>query len=428
MSNLQKFIRFKALLIILFFSTFFVPLFPQLILSQNTNKVLTNNFLQNLNLSIPFKICWENKNEQSINSIIASDKNKLFVVSVGGIIKSINSETGTKYWETNLGGEILSTPYIDDGNIFIVSKVKENQSGIFANNKLSIDEDKGNGIIIRSLSITSGVTIWQTNLKTNLKTNLNPEQLFLYVHKSTLIIADKNGNLYSIIKNDGTYNWQNNLGARLSAPPYFYADKAILGTFEKQLIIFNLGEGKIYKKVELHIIPTAISFDITDETLFIGDQKGVAFSLKIEKTEEIKYEVFKREKNRKKTKNNNWEFRLGAEVSNISLTPKGLLITSLDNFAYLISKRNGNLIWKKRLAGRITDKTLVLNNYALITTIAEPTIFIVELNTGRVINKITLEDESFATATPIKTQNKIIVPTSRGLFAFSPNECDKIEN
>ncbi len=424
MPNLQKFFRFKALLIIVFFLTFFLPLFPQLILSQNTNIALTNNFLQILDLSIPFKICWENKNEESINSIIASDNNKAFVVSVGGIIKSINSETGTKYWETNLGGEILSTPYIDDGNIFVVSKVMESQSGIFANNKLSIDEDKGNSIIIRSLSITSGITIWQTNLKTN----LNPEQLFLYVHKSTLIIVDKNGNLYSVIKDDGTHNWQKNLGVRLSAPPYFYADKAILGTFEKQLIILNLGEGKIHKIVELHIIPTAISFDITDETLFIGDQKGVAFSLKIEKIEEIKYEVFKKEKNRKKTKNNNWEFRLGAEVSNISLTPKGLLITSLDNFAYLISKKKGNLIWKKRLAGRITDRTLVLNNYALITTIAEPTISIVELNTGSVINRIILEDESFATATPIKTQNKIIVPTSKGLFAFSSNECDKIEN
>jgi outer membrane protein assembly factor BamB len=390
MPNLQKFFRFKTLLIILFFLTFFLPLFPQLILSQNTNIALTNNFLQILDLSIPFKICWENKNEESINSIIASDNNKAFVVSVGGIIKSINSETGTKYWETNLGGEILTTPYIDDGNIFVVSKVMESQSGIFANNKLSIDEDKGNSIIIRSLSITSGITIWQTNLKTN----LNPEQLFLYVHKSILIIADK----------------------------------AILGTFEKQLIILNLGEGKIHKIVELHIIPTAISFDITDETLFIGDQKGVAFSLKIEKIEEIKYEVFKKEKNRKKTKNNNWEFRLGAEVSNISLTPKGLLITSLDNFAYLISKKKGNLIWKKRLAGRITDRTLILNNYALITTIAEPTISIVELNTGSVINRIILEDESFATATPIKTQNKIIVPTSKGLFAFSSNKCDKIES
>ncbi len=175
----------------------------------------------------------------------------------------------------------------------------------------------------------------------------------------------------------------------------------------------------------MHIIPTAISFNANDKTIIVGDQKGIVSSIKIEK---IDFEISKREKKGKKTTNNIWKFRVGAEVSNINFTPRGLLITSLDNFAYLISAGKGNLIWKKRLAGRISEKPLVLDNYALITTIAEPTISVVELSTGRVINKIILEDENFVTANPIKTQNKIIVPTSKGLYAFSPDECLKIEN
>jgi len=257
-----------------------------------------------------------------------------------------------------------------------------------------------------------------------LKTDLNPEQVFIYIHKSTTLIADKNGNLYSIYKNDGIFNWQKTLGVKLSAPPYFYADKAILGTIDKQLIILNLGEGKTYKKLELPVIPTAISFNSNDETLIVGDQKGIVSSIKIEK---IDFEISKKEK-KKKTKYVSWKFRLGAEVSDISFTPRGLLITSLDNFAYLISAEKGDLIWKKRLAGRISEKSLVLDNYALITTIAEPTISVFGVSTGRLINKIILEDENFATANPIKIQNKIIVPTTGGLYAFSPNECHKIEN
>ncbi len=97
----------------------------------------------------------------------------------------------------------------------------------------------------------------------------------------------------------------------------------------------------------------------------------------------------------------------------------------LDNFAYLISAEKGNLIWKKRLAGRISEKSLILDNYALVTTIAEPTISVVELSTGRLINKIVLEDENFVTANLIKVRNKIIVPTLKGLYAFSSSGCYK---
>ncbi len=80
------------------------------------------------------------------------------------------------------------------------------------------------------------------------------------------------------------------------------------------------------------------------------------------------------------------------------------------------------------MAGRISDKSLVLDNYALITTTAKPTISVVELSTGKSINEIILEDEDFVTANPIKIRNKIIVPTSKGLYAFSPKECYEIEN
>ncbi len=421
MSNLQKLIRLKPLSIRIFIFIILFYQFSQLILSQDTENPQIVNASQEFDLSNPFKICWRLKSEEAIDHTIASDNAvSLTVSSFGGIIKFLDSESGEKRWETDLGGEIISTPYIDGGNIYIISRPKENQNKVPTNDKGPAGDNEKN-VVIRSINTSSGVTIWQNNLKTD----LTPEQMFLYIHKRTLFIADKNGSLYSIYKNDGVLNWQKTLGAKLSAPPYFYADKAILGTFEKQLIILNLGEGKTYKKVGLHIIPTAISFNANDKTIIVGDQKGIVSSIKIEK---IDFEISKREKKGKKTTNNIWKFRVGAEVSNINFTPRGLLITSLDNFAYLISAGKGNLIWKKRLAGRISEKPLVLDNYALITTIAEPTISVVELSTGRVINKIILEDENFVTANPIKTQNKIIVPTSKGLYAFSPNECLKIEN
>ena len=393
-------------------------------LSQETVENNTNNILQEIDLSYPLKVCWKLENEKFLNKTVASDKNNYFYVA-GGIIKSLNSETGEKRWETDLGGEIISTPYIDGENVYVVSKLKEEQNEEFTFNEVSTNYDVSTNyneknIIVRSLNTSSGVTIWQTNLKTD----VNPEQIFLYIYKSTLLIVDENGNLYSICRDNGIFKWRKRLGAKLSALPYFYADKAVLGTFEKQLLIFNLSENETYikiKKVKLDTIPTAISLINNEETLIIGDQIGIVSTIKVEKTD---YGISKK---KKKEKNDSWEFRLGGAVSNISVTPKGLLITSLDNFAYLISEKKGNLIWRKRLAGRISDKLLVLDNYALITTIARPIISVVELSAGKLINEIILEGEDFVTANPIKTQYKIIVPSSKGLYAFSSKDCHKIE-
>lgn len=422
MFNLQKFIRSKHLSInILVFITLFSQC-SQFILSQDINQdinqIEAENVLPKLDLSYPFKICWKLKYEESLNNTIASDNNS-YLLTVGGAVKSLHSESGEKRWETDLGGEILSTPYIDGENVYIASKVNEHYKAVSNyGSEVSTDGNERN-IIIRSLSISSGVTIWQTNLKTN----LNPEQIFLHVYKSILLIVDKNGNLNSICKNDGILKWRESLNVKLSAPPYFFANKAILGTFEKQLVILNLNEEKTYKKVELDVIPTAIYINNNDGSFIIGDQKGIVLSTKMKKTD---YEISKKEIKEIKEKNNGWKFRLGAAVSNISFTPKGLLITSLDNFAYLISSKEGNLIWKRRLTGRISDKLLVFDNYALLTTIANPIIFVLELSAGKLINEIVLEDEDLLIANPIKSMNKIIVPTSKGLYAFSSKECNKI--
>lgn len=110
MSNLQKFIRLESLSLRILI---FIALFSQLILSQDAKKTQIDGVLQNIDLSNPFKICWELKNEGLIHYSVASDNTGYqFVSSIGGIIKSFKSESGEKRWETDLGGEIISTPIL----------------------------------------------------------------------------------------------------------------------------------------------------------------------------------------------------------------------------------------------------------------------------------------------------------------------------
>jgi hypothetical protein len=61
----------------------------------------------------------------------------------------------------------------------------------------------------------------------------------------------------------------------------------------------------------------------------------------------------------KRLKTPEWKLRNGAEISSVTPTAEGLLISSFDNFIYLISENGGKPLWKKRLSGRITAAPLI---------------------------------------------------------------------
>jgi outer membrane protein assembly factor BamB len=113
-----------------------------------------------------------------------------------------------------------------------------------------------------------------------------------------------------------------------------------------------------------------------------------------------------------------WSVRHGGEISSLSLVSNGVLVTSLDNFVYFISLNKGKNVWRRRLAGRITVKPLIVGNFAVIVTAVSKNAVVIDLRNGKVVNQISLTDIGFILSKPLVLQNSLVFLTNKGIFSF----------
>lgn len=337
-----------------------------------------------------FNACWFYPTSIKGGVNIASDNiGALYLPLTDGKLLSINSITAEKTWETSLIGDIISVPLIDQENVYIVTK----NSG-----KLKSENDIEPGFaVLHSLGKNTGITRWLLKFSSS-------EEVHLYNSENFIVLIIANGDVYSISKADGQINWKKTLGSAISSPPLKKTNEIILSTFDKRITALSLNSGEPVARFITPEPPTIVIEDTTGNNFVVGDKKGNLWSLN------------------KKKKTPNWSFRLGGEISNVKLTTRGLLASSLDNFVYLISEKSGKLIWKKRLTGRIAAEPQIQDNNFIITSIDESEALVIQLSSGRLVTKIFLEDEDFFTGESLQSKNLFIYTTRKGIFSFSLRE------
>jgi len=343
------------------------------------------------NLTASKSICWNSNDKNIGRNHIASDKEAIFVAYLNGYLASINIKTGIKNWTANLGGEIVSDPLIDkydNTKVYIATKPLVPVDKQTVVNKIS------DGTVIRSINKVTGITNWKIDIKTT-------EEVFLYDNGESLIIISKDGKVLALNKLSVQPIWEISFGDTLTTVPFF-SENSVTVTFANKIVSVSLKDASIYFQTEL-LSPATSLFGHLREKVFWGDEYGKVFRLN---------SFYKR------SKANLWKFQNGAKISRIILTTKGLLLTSLDNFVYLISAEKGRLIWKKRLAGRITLDPLVNGEFVILSSSSNSEASVLDLNTGKIINQISLAEGNFFLSPPVLTDSLLIFATAKGIFAF----------
>ncbi len=376
MDNLQKRLRinFSAAIQPIALMIFCLTIYPQL--PQRT--------LQN---SVPiFNKCWfYSSGESEITTLASDNDSSLYLSSLDGNLVAINTDTIGKLWESSLGGNIVSVILVDKENIYIVARKPDE----------SVSEKEN--LVLYSLDKLTGITRWQFETAQSSKA-------YLYDTDNSVAIILTSGIIYSLAKGDGQLLWMSSLESNLSARPLKKTTEIILGTVNKKITYLSLKDGKTLQKFEVNEPSAVFTEDANENNLVIGDRKGKVWSLNKKKRKQI------------------WNLRQGAEISNLLLTAQGLLICSFDNFVYLVSETNGKLIWKRRLPGRVAAEPQIKNSNIIISSIDEPAAFVLELSSGKLVNKITLEGDDFFTGESVQIKNLLVYTTRRGIFAYSLGE------
>lgn len=344
-------------------------------------------------LTQPLKLCWSYQPDNFLETTTASDNEFVFIGLSNGKVEAINSKTGKVEWSTELGGKIISNLVSNVDKLYVLSETTDSDK--------SQDEAKDSaptksGLSLRSINSVSGIVNWNVSIPVT-----NPS-LLKFLAPDRLLLITRNGDIVFIDSRKGEISKEYKTGKEISVAE-ISQETIIIGTADKKIILNSLADTRQIEEFSVPEVPQ-IAFQSESGKIIWADGKGNLNALDGNSNKRL------------------WTKKFGAAISSVRDIPQGLLVTCLDNFVYLISKDSGNIVWKRRLAARVTEKPFVKDNFTVIAAFGDSSAFILDLKKGKIVNSVSLSDANYFTGNPVFTNNILIFPTLKGLFAYG-GEC-----
>ena len=330
----------------------------------------------------PFTKCWEMENN-SIKSF-ASDNKFILLSETNGNILQINSQDRSQMWVSSIGNRFSSDLYLVNGSYFVLSQNTGESPQI---------------LFIRKINRTTGITEWsnEINLENNYHTFIN-EKL------NKLIIISQDLYMLSIDLETGKTNWEKHYTGNLKKISETNDKTILLLTTDNNFMKIDFSDGSLIDRKK-YTEKTLTTFTTQKDLIIGGDSLGNVYGFQNNKPLPKKL------------------FRTGGEITYIGTIDTYFYVISNDNFIYLYSSERNKLIWKKRLPGCISIKPIIQNNIIIVTTVAAPDIYFLEVNEGNLINRIELQN-NYLIKDVQQNQGDILILTNKGLIKFGEN-CSK---
>ncbi len=153
------------------------------------------------------------------------------------------------------------------------------------------------------------------------------------------------GRILSVNKISGGANWTTETGESLAVghvvKSSFTHSRIYTPGKLNNILEISATDGKITRTIQTNFSYAFIYIgDEEDNLLILGDKKGEISARDIRSGKKV------------------WKLRTGGEISSIVSSQRGLLISSYDNFLYMVSTLDGRIIWKRRMEGRSTGNPL----------------------------------------------------------------------
>ncbi|MGI8467812.1 MAG: PQQ-binding-like beta-propeller repeat protein [Pyrinomonadaceae bacterium] len=364
-----------------------------LILFSNLPETFAQSFAQ------PLRQCWKLETETLRNAQIASDnENSFFIPLPEGIVKAVNIKNGETIWQSEVGGEITSPLLFEQNSLYVISE--DNSENI--SESISESQVKQKTYTLRSLSFLTGITQWKKEFK-----GTSASAMYLSSSSENLCIVTDRGYLYLLDKRTGKIVDEKSLDIQISNSSDLRGNRLYIGSSDNRIlaVTFSGSLSDVEELRKLKYAPTIITPAVGGDFLYVGDRLGNVSAIGIKEKKLL------------------WESRAGADITSITELADKLLVSSSDNYIYLLSRKNGNRVWKKRLAGRNSGMPPVKDGVAVFSPLGERTATFLELLKGKQVNQISLNetkgDDNFFTDGPNIAGDVVILSTLNGFYAFS---------
>ena len=330
-------------------------------------------------LSQPLTIKWRYDSDQTSNLTPAADANLIYVPLASGVLVSLSVADGKLSWKAETGGEFSAAPAVDERSVFAAGQFGEPDGHVHGT--------------LRALSKPTGVTLWMRTLPAPLKGSL-------VANDHALFAGSVDGRVYAFDKRTGLTPWITQFAEGFSSQPALSNDTAYFGGDNGGLMALDQNTGQLSWYYRAHG-PIRGPIVLNGGVIYFGSSDGYVYALS-----ELQHKLL-------------WRWRTGAAVQSVAVVDSGLLAASLDNFAYLLSRSKGSLIWRRLLPGRIASQPVTAPDGALFTPLSSDSAIVLNVRDGKPANALALGEENSSSAAPVAANDLVLITTTHGLLAFA---------
>lgn len=341
----------------------------------------------------PIHKCWS-IGELSLSSRTNASDNESAIIShlSDQQILATDPQSGKTLWKRELQGQLTSQITVTNKTAYFAVKPKSDELV-----KINASRVSSQKIEIDAVDIDSGVNNWASS---ELKTIDNDSEYTILLNNGNLYVVSASGNISAIREFDRSVVWSKKLNTSLTSLPVTLEDNIYLGTENKTIMIISGQTGEIKNQIPFGFEPTSIA--ISKVGIFAGDKEGNITAI------EFPNHGF------------SWKSVTGGEIVGINPIDDDILVSSNDNFIYRFSGKNGTKVWKRKLAGRLLGNTILDNKIAAFLSVGSNEVLLVDLENGKIVNRISISRSEYFVSAPISIGAKLILPTDQGIEAYSP--------
>lgn len=331
-------------------------------------------------LSQPLTVAWRYNTDRTTDLTPAADTESVFFPLSSGVLLALNTTDGKLQWKAEIGGDFSAALVADERSVYAATGY-------------TTREEKNVHGTLRALSKSTGLTLWMRTLPAPISGSLVADSVALFG-------GSIDGHVYSVNKLTGQVLWSNQYAEEFSGHPEVVGNRVYFGSNAGTIRALDARTGQVLWEYKTRG-PIQGAIAVKDNMAYFGSGDGNVYAF-----DEIRSKV-------------RWQRRTGAAVQAVALVENGVLASSLDNFAYLLSLNKGSLIWRQQLPGRISSRPVTAADGALFTPFSTDAAIVLNLRDGKPANTLSLGEENSSAADPISIGHLVLITTPHALLAFA---------
>jgi outer membrane protein assembly factor BamB len=324
---------------------------------------------------IPGRPCWHYSAQKTIAGL-AVNNSTIYIVTEGAVVEAVSADTGDRLWTSELGGDVTSNIIADSNQVYLTTRSENAKQQV------------------RSLSAQTGITNWISDASQS-------KQPYIIATGSSLIMIGEES-ISSISALNGTLRWSSSVFAPVTSTPVVNGSRLVVPTKSGIKVLSTLN-GKLIGELPTALDATAVAMD--GDLIYWGDQRGDVYAYDLD------------------DKENWWQFKVGGRIIGFVPMKEAVVAASADNFVYLISRNNGKLKWKSRLSNRAASVSDWGESYVLILDISGEQVSVLDVEKGRLVNRIDPPSGQEFTLLPTMSSNWAVIATSSGVSSYRLEGC-----